>query len=686
MVYLATPDGNFFDMAQVTAAPGNPLLSGQIPPTFGAIRAEHVRPAVGQVLAAERAAIQELATVDAPSLDWLRSTEKMIERVNAVWGPVQHLNGVASSPELRDAYNECLAEVTAFFSELGQNEAIYEKFSRLSGSVNGGPEAELIRQSLRDFRLAGVALPPEAREAYRKCQTELAAKQAEFEQHVMDANDAFEYHETDRAMLAGLPEPDLERARMAAAEKKLEGWFFRLDPPTYQTILMHADRRELRERYHRAWVTRASDLGPAEWNNHPVIEEILKLRQRSAALLGFPNYAALSLARKMADSEQQVLEFLEDLARRSLKFAQQEFARLEQFAGRKLEAWDMTYYSEKLQQATLKISDEELRAYFPLPRVLAGLFGLIERLFGVRIAPVEDGTLWHPTAQAFRITRLDGTPVGGLLADFYARPNKRGGAWMDSAVNRSRLGERVQNPVAHLVCNFAPPTGDKPSYITHYDVLTLFHECGHSLHHLLTEIDYPSISGINGVAWDAIELPSQFLENYAWRPEVLREITAHRDTGAPIPDDKIELLRSSRAFLAGLAMMRQIEFALFDFRLHVRSEPANRDKVQQLLNQVRAEVSVVPVPDFNRFQCSFTHIFAGGYAAGYYSYKWAEVLAADAFSAFEENGAFDAGTAERFRRNILAVGGSRDAMSSFVAFRGRPPELEPLLRQSGIVD
>ena len=673
-------------MERVDTETSNPLLSGQIPPSFAAIRADHVRPAIGQVLAAEREELRHLAAEDAPSIEWLRSTEKMIERVNAVWGPVQHLNSVASNPELRDAHNECLTDITAFFSELGQNESIYEKFAALSGSLSSGPEAELIRQSLRDFRLAGVALPPEAREAYRKCQLELAARQAEFEQHVMDANDSFEYHETDLAALAGLPEPDLERARAAAAAKNLEGWLFRLDPPTYQTMLMHADRRELRERYYRAWVTRASEQGPTEWNNHPVIEEILKLRQRSAALLGFPNYAALSLARKMADSEKQVLEFLEDLAKRSRRFAQQEFARLEQFAGRKLEAWDTIYYSEKLQQETLKISDEEIRAYFPVPRVLAGLFALVERLFGIRIVPVEDGTLWHETAKAFRITRRDGTPVGGLLADFYSRPNKRGGAWMESCANRSRLGERVQNPMAHLVCNFAPPTGDKPSYITHYDVVTLFHEMGHSLHHLLTEVDYPSIAGVNGVAWDAIELPSQFFENYAWRPEVLREITAHRDTGAPIPDDKIATLVASRRFLSGLAMVRQLEFALFDFRLHARSEPANRDEVQKLLNQVRAEVGVVPVPEFNRFQCAFTHIFSGGYAAGYYSYKWAEVLAADAFAAFDERGAFDADTADRFRRNILAVGGSRDAMTSFVAFRGRPPVLEPLLRQSGIVE
>ena len=673
------------DMDVVNSATANPLLSGQSLPTFSAIRAEHVRPAVGQVLAAEREAIKGLAADSAPSLDWLRETETMIERVNAVWSPVMHLNAVASSPELREAYNECLTDITAFFSDLGQNSDIYSKFELLGRDVNAGPEAELIRQSLRDFRLAGVALAGEAKEAYRQCQLDLAAKQAEFEQHVMDANDAFEYHETDRAALAGLPQQDLDRARAAAEAKGREGWLFRLDPPTYQTMLTHADRRELRERYYRAWVTRASEFGPAKWDNAGVIEEILRLRHRSAELLGFENFAALSLARKMAKSEQQVLDFLEDLARRSRGFAEQELARLAGFAGRKLDAWDMAYYSEKLKQSSLSIGDEELRAYFPLPRVLDGLFGLAERLFGIRLTPFEDRTLWHETAQAFRIENADGTSVGMLLADFYSRPNKRGGAWMDSAVNRSRLGALAQNPVAHLVCNFASPTADQPSYITHTDVVTLFHEFGHTLHHLLTEIDYPSIAGVNGVAWDAVELPSQFFENFAWRPEVLREISAHRETGEPIPDAKIDTLIASRTFLAALAMLRQLEFALFDFRLHARKQPATRAEVQAILDETRARVGIVPVPNFNRFQCSFTHIFAGGYAAGYYSYKWAEVLAADAFAAFEESGAFDAGTAERFRRNILAVGGSRDAMQSFVAFRGRPPELDPLLRQSGII-
>ena len=663
----------------------NPLLEGATLPRFGSISAEHIRPAVEQVLADQRRRVETLAADKAPSIEWLRETERLLERVHDVWNPVAHLNSVASSPSLREAYNECLASVTAFFSDLGLNEELYARFETLGANVNSEPESELIRQSLRDFRLAGVALTGEAKQQFRDVSLELAAKQAAFEQNLMDATDAFSYRETDIAALSGLPEQVLERARANAVEDGLDGWLLKLDPPTYQSVMTHADSAALRARYYRAWVTRASDQGEGEWDNGPLIEQILALRQRMARLLGFDNFAALSLAKKMAESEEHVLEFLEDLAARTRGFAEKELEGIERFAGRSLEAWDLAYYSEKLKQQTFRIGDEELRAYFPVPRVLDGLFGLAERLFGIRIRETGGPELWHQTARIFSITNVDGTPVGTLITDFYARPNKRGGAWMDSCVNRSRLGSLERDPIAHLVCNFAPPSGGSPSYITHNDVVTLFHEFGHSLHHLLTEIDYPSIAGINGVAWDAVELPSQFFENYAWQPEVLRAISAHRVTGEALPDDKIGTLLASRTFLAGLAMLRQLEFALFDFRLHARSTPASGDDVQAVLDSVRADVSVVPVPAFNRFQCSFAHIFAGGYAAGYYSYKWAEVLAADAFAAFGERGAFDAETAERFRRAVLAVGGSRDAMESFVAFRGRPPELDPLLKQAGIV-
>jgi oligopeptidase A len=663
----------------------NPLFAGDPIDCFAAIEPGHVRPAVRGVLEAERAELDRLAGVAEPSVEWLRETERLLERVHDVWNPVSHLNSVASTPALREAYNDCLTSVTEFFSDLGLNETLYTRFKALGETLDAEPEAELIRQSLREFRLAGVALTGAAKEAYRKVNLELAQKQAEFEQHLMDATDAFSLHETDAAKLAGLPSEVLDRARSNAAAERQDGWLLKLDPPTYQSVMTHADSADLRQTYYRAWVTRASDLGRGDWDNGPLIEDILRLRQRAAELLGFDNFAGLSLARKMAKSSGQVIEFLEDLARRSRPIAEKELAELETFAARKLEAWDIAYYSEKRKQETLRIGDEELRAYFPLPKVLAGLFELTRKLFGIRIDEQAGLKLWHETAGAFRLSNENGSPVGMLLTDFYARPNKRGGAWMDNCINRSRLGPMRRDPVAHLVCNFAPPGKGTPSYITHDDVVTLFHEFGHSLHHLLTEIDYPSIAGINGVAWDAVELPSQFFENYAWQPEVLRAISAHRETGEPIAESKIRTLIASRTFHAGIGMLRQLEYALFDFRLHARAVPARLADVQSLLDEVRAAVAVVRVPEFNRFQCSFAHIFAGGYAAGYYSYKWAEVLAADAFSAFDERGPFDPATAGRFRRDVLAVGGSRDAMDSFVAFRGREPALEPLLRQSGLV-
>jgi len=671
-------------MSTVLTPEPNPLLEPAALPDFGSISAEHVGPAVRQALDTGRAEIARLAGVDTPSAEWLRETERVLERINDVWNPVSHLNSVTSNPKLREAYNDSLNLVTEFFNDLGQNEQLFARFETLAGILESEPEAELIRQSLRDFRLAGVALEGPAREEFRKLSLELAAAQAAFEQNLMDATDAFSHHVTDRNELAGLPDNVVERAAANARDKELEGWLLKLDPPTYLSVMSHADSEALRKLYYRAWQTRSSDLGDAKWDNGPLIEKILRLRQRQAELLGFANFAELSLAKKMAKSPDRVIEFLEDLARRSRAMARKEFEQLEELAGRQLAAWDVAYYSEKLKQRTFSIGEEELRAYFPVPRVMTGLFSLAERLFGIRLRERTDLSLWHETARAFDIESTDGTPIGMLLTDLYARPNKRGGAWMDTCINRSRLGSLERDPIAHLVCNFAPPTDTAPSYITHDDVVTLFHEFGHSLHHLLTEIDYPSIAGINGVAWDAVELPSQFLENFAWHPEVLRQISAHRQTGEALPEEKIRTLIASRTFLAGLAMMRQLEFALFDFRLHARAEPASLAEVQALLDEIRAEVAVIPTPEFNRFQCSFAHIFAGGYAAGYYSYKWAEVLAADAYAAFEESGAFDPATARRFRDAILAVGGSRDAMDSFIAFRGREPELEPLLRLSGL--
>jgi len=515
---------------------------------------------------------------------------------------------------------------------------------------------------------------------------QLAAQQAKFEQNVMDATDAFEHRENDRAALEGLPQFVLDRAAALAAERGLTGWCLRLDPPTYQTVLAHAESPALREKYYQAWVTRASDQGPhgGRWDNSALIEDIVALRHEAAQLVGFKTFAEFSLATKMAESPSRVIEFLRDLAQRSRAVARDELAMLTDYAGRKLDAWDVPFYAERLKQEKLELAEEELRPYFALPRVLEVLFKLAGTLFDLRIAEARPPDVWHDSVRYYELKRADGTLVGSFFTDLFARPNKRGGAWMNGCVSRAKLNGHSQVPIAHLVCNFNAPAGDRPSLLTHLEVVTLFHEFGHALHHLLTEVDYPSVAGTNGVAWDAVELPSQFLENFTWRPEVLGDLGRHHETGEPLPRAKIETLNRSRTFLAGLAMLRQIEFALFDFRLHDEYRPERGSRVQELLDEVRREVAVVEPPAYNRFAHAFGHVFGGGYAAGYYSYKWAEVLAADAFAAFEEAGVFDRATAERFRRAVLATGGSRNALDAFIEFRGRPPELDPLLKQSGI--
>jgi len=666
----------------------NPLLSTDGLPSFSAILPEHIEPAVRHVLSAQRAALTRAQNVEMPGVDLLKELERIHENVHRVWSPVSHLNSVVSTPALRDAFNQCLPLITEFETEVSQNDKLYRHFVTLEKNIgtSHGTEARIVALGLRDFRLAGVGLSGSAKERFGELMLMLAARQASFEQNLMDATDAFTYHERDRGALSGLPEVVLQRARQTARDKELDGWLFTLDPPTYQVVLGHADSEQLRAHYYRAWVTRASEHGaePERWNNGPLINEILALRHEAATLLGFDNYAELSLATKMAESTEEVIEFLRDLARRSQPVARTDLEMLADYAKRRLQPWDIAYYSEKLKQETFGLAEQDLRPYFPLPRVLNGLFEIAERLFGIQIRRSESSSPWHPTVRYFDIRRADGTPLGGLFTDLFARPNKRGGAWMDTCVNRARLDSVEQLPIAHLVCNFAPEVGETPSLLTHSDVVTLFHEFGHSLHHLLTEVDYPSLAGINGVAWDAVELPSQFLENYAWLPEVLGSIAGHYLSGEPLPEDKISTMNRSRSFLGGLAMVRQLEFALFDFLLHRASEPASGDDVLDLLARVREEVAVIEQPAYNRFANSFAHIFGGGYAAGYYSYKWAEVLAADAFAAFEEPGPFDRHTAACFRQSILAIGGSRDALSAFVDFRGRPPKLEPLLKQAGI--
>ncbi len=665
----------------------NPLLAPSALPNFGAIRPEHVEPAVREILAAQRRALAMAEVIAAPSIDWLRQLEHINTEIHRVWGPVSHLNSVLSSPPLRDAYNRCLPLVTEFGTELGQNEALYRRFGELDQRVTAAQpvERQLVTHALRDFRLGGVTLRGAARQRFRELMRDLAAQQANFEQNVMDATDAFEHHETDRGALAGLPELALERAHRLAAEKKLDGWVLRLDPPTFQTVMTHAESAPLRAKYYEAWTTRASDQGPfaGRWDNSKLIEDILALRHEAAGLVGFRSFAEYSLATKMAESPERVIEFLRDLARRSRPVAAQELATLSDYAGRKLAPWDTAFYAERLRQEKLHLAEEELRPYFPLPRVLDGLFALLGKLFGLTAHEVTAPSVWHASVRYYELKRGD-TVIGSFYLDLFARPNKRGGAWMDGCLSRAKLNGGTQAPVAYLVCNFDAPVGDTPSLLTHSEVVTLFHEFGHGLHHLLTEIDYPSIAGINGVPWDAVELPSQFLENFTWRPEVLGTIARHFQTGAPLPQDKLDTLRRSRTFLAGLGMMRQLEFALFDFRLHHEYDPARGSRMLQILDEVRREVAVIQPPAFNRFPNSFGHVFGGGYAAGYYSYKWAEVLAADAFAAFEEAGVFDQRTAERFRHAILATGGSRNALDAFVEFRGRAPQLDALLRQSGI--
>ncbi|HEX5418785.1 MAG TPA: M3 family metallopeptidase, partial [Gammaproteobacteria bacterium] len=629
-----------------------------------------------------------LEAVSTPDIEWLQALERVHDDLHRVWSPVSHLNSVASSPALREVFNRCLPLITEFNSELGQNEALFRQFERMREALPAGRivETELVSQTLRDFRLAGVALPPADKERFRNVKQALAAREAQFEQNLMDASDAFEHHETRAEALAGLPEVVFERAREAAAKKGLEGWLLPLDMPTYLAVMSNARSAELRELFYEAWVTRASDQGPlaGRWDNGPLMVEILALRHEAARLLGFDHFAELSLATKMAESPETVLAFLGDLAQRGRPLADRDLAELEACACRKLDAWDVAYFSEQLRRRRFALDQEELRPYFPLPKVLEGLFSLAERLFGLVLTARPAAGLWHPSVRFYDIERRRGGHVGGLFVDLFARPNKRGGAWMDGCFDRARLPGRRQDPVAHLVCNFNPPSGGKPSLLTHGEVVTLFHEFGHTLHHLLTQVDYPSLAGINGVAWDAVELPSQFFENYAWLPEVLRTISAHIETGEQLPEDKIAVLNRSRKFLAGLSMLRQLEFALFDFRLHSEPEPASLERTYRILEEVRREVAVIAPPGYNRFPHGFAHVFGGGYAAGYYSYKWAEVLAADAFAAFEESGPFDAATARRFEQAVLAVGGSRPALDAFVAFRGRAPELGPLLAQAGI--
>jgi len=669
----------------------NPRLEFDSLPPFDRIAPAHARPALEKVLADNRARLAELTAQPQPTFASLVAPfEELSHRLSRVWSPIGHLNAVANTAAMREAYNECVPLLTAYASELGQNEDLYRAYSRVlqqEGSALDPEQRKLVENALRDFRLAGVALPPDRKSRYRDLMQRLAQLGTKFTENVLDAQAAYTRSVADPSELAGLPPSAIDRAAADARDAGGTGWLFKLDQPTYVTVLANAQSERLRRDIYEAWVTRASDLGPSagRFDNGPIIAEILPLRHELANLLGFANYADYALATRMARSANQVLSFLQDLARRCLPAGRREFHDLEEFAGRKLNAWDVAFYGDRLQESRFKVSQEALRPYFPLPKVLSGLFAVTQRLYGITARERSPKVgVWHPSVKYYDLLDSNGTAVAGFYLDPYARSDKRSGAWMDECVVAKSLPSGKALPIAQLVCNFGAPVGSAPSLLTHDEVTTLFHEFGHGLHHMLTRVAYPSISGINGVAWDAVELPSQFMENFVWRSEVLPLISAHVDTGEPLPGDMLQRLLGTRTFNAALDTLRQIELATFDFELHANFAPAAGARVMETLADVRSRVAVVPAAPFNRLPSSFAHIFAGGYAAGYYSYKWAEVLAADAFEAFEEAGVFDGSTAARFRDSILARGGSVDAMDAFVRFRGREPDVRALLKRTGI--
>ncbi len=673
----------------------NPLLDFSGLPRFDAIAPEHVAPAIRALLDENRALIAHLGRPETPATwaDFVEPLTDAGERLGRAWGVVEHMHGVNDVPKWRAAYNALLPEVARFYAELGQNFALYGKYKALAASAEyatlNATRRRIVDHKIRDFRLAGAELPEDQKPRFRAIQEELSALAAKFSENLLDATNAHAEWVDDASALAGLPK-DVKAAARAAAEKDGKpGWKFTLHAPSYLPVMQYADNRELRARLYRAYVTRAAEFGREEWNNGPLIERILELRAEEARLLGFNNYAELSLAPKMADSPVQVAAFLRDLAAKARPWACRDLAELRAFAAEELgleqlESWDVSWASEKLKLARYAFSDDEVKQYFPEHKVLAGLFRCVETLFGVKIKP-DSATTWHPDVRFFRIER-DGRLVGQFFLDLYARETKRGGAWMADAINRRRRNGGIQTPVAYLCCNFPAPIAGKPATFSHDDVLTLFHETGHGLHHLLTEVDELAVSGIDGVEWDAVELPSQFMENFCWEWDVLKDMTAHLETGEPLPRALYDKMIAAKNFQSGLSTLRQIEFALFDLRLHWEG----RKDFMTLLDEVRKEVAVLFPPPWHRFPQSFSHIFAGGYAAGYYSYKWAEVLSADAYAAFEEAASsvgtvLDAATGERFRREILAVGGSRPALESFKAFRGRAPSPEALLRHNGMV-
>jgi oligopeptidase A len=675
----------------------NPLLELRGLPPFSRIRPEQVEPAIDQLLGEARRRVVELIEGNT-HYTWenlVEPLEAIDDRINRAWSPVSHMNAVVNTGALREAYNACLPKLSEYSTEMGQNEGLYRAFRQIAD----GPEyvrldtaqKKIIDNALRDFRLSGIELDQAARDRYKTIMQELSRLTSTFSDHVLDATNAWHKQIDDERLLAGLPPTALALARQTASRRQLEGWVLTLEFPSYHPVMTYADNRALREELYTAYVTRASDQGPdaGRWDNAAIMEQILALRHEAAKLLGFANYAERSLATKMAESTQQVMDFLNDLAMRSRAAAEMELEEVRIFARehhgiQELQAWDIAYYSEKLRQRKYAISQEELKPYFPEPRVIDGMFSIVERLYGIAIEQVDDVDTWHEDVRFYRIHDAAGELRGEFYLDLFARPHKRGGAWMDECISRRKTADGLQIPVAYLTCNFSPPIGDDPALLTHDEVTTLFHEFGHGLHHMLTRVDYAGVSGISGVAWDAVELPSQFMENWCWEREALDLISSHYQSGEPLPERLYQRMRTARNFQSAMQMVRQLEFALFDFRLHLEFDPQRGARVHETLEEVRRQVAVIRPPAFNRFENGFTHVFSGGYAAGYYSYKWAEVLSADAFSAFEETGIFDRDTGSKFLSSILEQGGSREPMELFIDFRGREPTIDALLRHSGL--
>lgn len=676
----------------------NPLLDFSGLPRFGQIEAIHVIPAVEQLLAENRKKLAELLADNNTSYTWdnlLHPIQEMDDRLSRAWSPVSHLNSVKNTEELRAAHEHCLPLLSDYHTEVGQNGVLYKAIKSIADSEQyellDTAQKKVIQNQLRDFHLSGVDLPKDKKKRFKEIKQQLSKLKSSYENNVLDATNGWNENITDESQLAGLPDSALAMAKQTAELEAVEGWVFNLQFPSYFAIMTHADQRDLREKFYTAYTTRASEQGPnaGKWDNTDYMEQLLDLRQELAQLLGFNNYAEYSLATKMADSTDEVIEFLQQLSEKSKNVAQKDITELRQFAREHLDiddlnAWDLNYAAEKLRQHRYDLSQEDLKPYFPEHQVIEGLFAIVKRLYKIEISAVSGVETWHPDVRFYEINDAQGTLRGQFYLDLYARPHKRGGAWMDECIVRSAYKGMVQIPVAYLTCNLTPPIGDDPALFTHDEVNTLFHEFGHGLHHMLTQVDYSGVAGINGVAWDAVELPSQFMENWCWEKESLTLIARHYQTDEVLPDELFNKMNAAKNFQSGLQMLRQIEFGLFDFNLHIHYQRNGQPQVQQMLDETRRQVAVLIPPEFNRFQHAFSHIFAGGYSAGYYSYKWAEVLSADAFSLFEENGIFDQKTGEQFLHNILEMGGVEEPMALFVRFRGRKPKIDALLRHSGI--